>query len=473
MKQNSSIFYSVLLIIGDFLALVVAFVTAYIIRVKHDPRPLLEQIPAETYLYGFITILPLWILVQAFIGLYNRDVYSNRFRELGRLIIGSTLGILVVIGYDFVLDTSIFPARLVAVYGVIFSFCFLVVFRTLARITRNILYSFGIGVNNVLIIGGNEAAKLISEEIANTRKTGYRIVGIVASKQSAFYKTYSSFQSGMNDLDDVDTIIQTTMYKDPDRNDEIMIYAQAHHISYNFTPGNNELFVGNLEVQLFRGTPVVTVHQTPLVGWGRIAKRLFDLVVSTILLIILSPLILLVIIFMKILNPRESVFFSQKRLTQFDRTFTVLKFRTQYKKFDGTTPEQAFAMLGQSELAKKYRADGDHINNDPRIIRGGKLLRATSIDELPQLFNVFLGDISLVGPRALVPQELKNYNQKHNILSIKSGITGLAQVSGRRNISFDERRKLDLYYVQNWSFWLDLSILLRTIRAVINGIGAK
>ena len=473
MKQNSTVFYSIILVLGDFLALIGAFSTAYILRVKYDTRPLLEQIPAETYLYGFLAVLPLWILVQAFIGLYSKEVYDSRFRELGRLILGSILGMLVIIGYDFIIVDSLFPARLVAVYGLVLSFSFLVIFRTVARIIRNILFSFGYGVTNVLIIGNNEASEIIIEEIRNTRKTGHKIVGMVTKKQSSFYKTYPNFESAIKGIEDIDKIIQTVLYKDPDQNDEIMIYAQTHHISYNFTPGNNELFVGNLEVQLLRGTPVVTVHQTPLIGWGSVIKRLFDFFVSTGLLILLSPVLLTISIIQKIVAPNATILFKQKRLTQFDKEFTAYKFQTMNPKLSGLSAEEDFKKMGRPDLIKVFRDGGDHLENDPRITPFGKFLRLTSLDEVPQLLNVLKGDISLVGPRALIPSELKDYKQKHNILSIKSGLTGLAQVSGRKNLSFEERRKLDLYYVQNWNFWLDVTILLRTLRAVINGIGAK
>jgi undecaprenyl-phosphate galactose phosphotransferase len=129
--------------------------------------------------------------------------------------------------------------------------------------------------------------------------------------------------------------------------------------------------------------------------------------------------------------------------------------------------------MGRPELAVKYRNNGDFLPDDPRITRIGKFLRASSLDELPQIFNVIKGDISLVGPRALVPRDLSVYEKRHTILSVKSGITGLAQVSGRKNISFDERRKLDIFYVQNWSFWLDLTILIKTIRVVLERTGAE
>lgn len=474
MKQNATIIYSILLVIGDFLALVAAFSTAYILRVKYDTRPLIEQIPAETYLLGFLTVLPLWILVHGVIGLYRREVYENRFREFGQLIIGSVLGMLVVIGYDFVIDDSLFPARLVAVYGLVLSFSFLVIFRMVARGVRSILFYFGYGVSNVLIVGGGTSAKSIIYELKDTARSGHKIVGIVGGEGFGF-RHFSSFDDAIAQINGrgIHSIIQTELYKKSELNDAIMTYAQSKHMSYRFIPGNNELFVGNIEVELFRGTPVVTVHQTALIGWGSIVKRVFDIVLGGIILILASPLLLFVALLQKITSPAAPVLLRQTRLTQFNREFTVFKFRSFKRRYNNMSPEQAFEKMGKPELAKKYRAGGDHIPNDPRITRLGSFLRMTSLDELPQLINVVRGDISLVGPRALVPQELKDYQKKHHILSIKSGLTGLAQVSGRRDISFDERRKLDLYYVQNWSFWLDLIILLKTLRAVINGIGAK
>lgn len=474
MKNNASLVYALFLIIGDFLALVAAFTSAYILRVKLDDRPLIQQIPAETYLYATLAVIPFWIIVHAVIGLYKKNTYQNRFREFGQLIVGSSLGILVVIGYDFVLDEELFPARLVVVYVFVLGFTFLLLFRSVARLVRSILFMFGSGVTNVLVIGGENTARTgIITEIENTKHSGYRIVGVVGKTKK--FQQFSSFQNAIDNLTNtqIHTIIQTELYKDGIKNDEIMSYAQNNHITYRFIPGNSELFIGNIEVELFRGNPVVTVHQTALVGWGRVAKRLFDFFASIILLVLVSPVILLVAIISKLQEPRGDIFFKQVRLTQFDKPFLVYKFRTVKTKFNGLTPEEAFTAIGKPEMAKKFRESGDSIENDPRFTNFGKFLRATSLDELPQLLNVIKGDISLIGPRALIPQELKNYPHKHNILSVRSGITGLAQVSGRKDISFEERRKLDAYYVQNWSFWLDIVILFKTIRAVLAGIGAK
>ena len=130
-------------------------------------------------------------------------------------------------------------------------------------------------------------------------------------------------------------------------------------------------------------------------------------------------------------------------------------------------------MVGKPELLDQYRKNGNQLKDDFRITPFGKFMRRYSLDELPQLINVIKGDISLVGPRSLVASELEEYKKRHTILSVKSGLTGLAQISGRRNISFEERRRLDVYYVQNWSFWLDISILLKTLRAVLSGNGAS
>jgi undecaprenyl-phosphate galactose phosphotransferase len=163
----------------------------------------------------------------------------------------------------------------------------------------------------------------------------------------------------------------------------------------------------------------------------------------------------------------------QARLTRANRVFKVYKFRSHNTKYNGLSPEEAFKKMGRPELIQTYRANGDQLEDDPRVTAVGRFIRRTSIDELPQLFNVLKGDISLVGPRALVPEELAKYSKRHTILSVRSGLTGLAQVSGRRDISFDERRKLDIFYVQNWSFWSDLIILVRTVWIVLFHRGAK
>lgn len=471
MKNNATLAYSFLLIVGDFMALLSAFSVAYVLRVKFDARPLIEQIPALTYVYALAIVLPLWILVNGFIGLYNQTVYEKRFSELGLLLVGSLIGILVVIGFDFISGDQLFPARLVPVYGLGIGFGFLVLFRSLARVVRTSLYSYGIGVNDVLIIGDTDVSQEIALSIGNTAKTGQRVIGIVG-KGSSHFPSFDSFQDALKKTrTSFNSIIQTELYRDQEKNNAILRYAQENHISYRFVPGNTDLFVGNIAVELFGGLPMIAVHQTALIGWGRIIKRLFDLAVASLLLVLSSPLLLTIAVLNKLLS--GGVFFRQTRLTRFNNEFRVFKFRTAKTEFNGLTHEQAFEKLGKPELLKLFYGNGEYLDNDPRYTKFGQFLRKTSLDELPQLLNVLKGDLSLVGPRALVPKELSTYEKRHAILSVKSGITGLAQVSGRKSISFEERRKLDVFYVQNWTFWGDVVILIKTLRAVFTGIGAK
>lgn len=476
MKNNASLVYSFFLIIGDFLALLAAFISAYILRVKLDDRPLVAEIAAREYLLAFLYVLPFWLVIFALLGLYNRSSYENRFSEFGRLLVGCFLGILVAIGYEYVTNASIFPARLVPVYGLGLAFAFVLLFRTIARGIRRSLFNFGIGVNKVLIVGDSPITERFVEAIANTKITGYRIIGVVGSDEHSHpYRHFSDLESAVTALSDqgINSIIQTELFSASDKNSKLLAYAQEHHIAYRFVPGNNELFVGNIDVDLFYSIPIVAVHQTALIGWGRVVKRLFDIAGSCIALFLFSPLFLIIAIISKITEPRGNVVFYQTRLTRFNREFKVYKFRSHKLAYSGLSPEEAFDKMGKPELTKRYRENGDFLEDDPRISSLGKILRATSLDELPQLWNVLKGDISLVGPRALIPQELKAYKQRHLILSVKSGLTGLAQISGRRDISFDERRKLDIYYVQNWSFWGDIVILVRTIAVVLFQRGAK
>ncbi len=476
MKNNATLVYGFFLIVGDFLALVAAFTAAFILRVTLDDRPISAQVTSLDYVKIFALLLPFWLIIFGLLGLYNKNTYENRFSEFGKIVTGSFVGILFVISYSYITNTVIFPARLVTVYGFLLALCFILLFRTIARAVRRSLFSYGIGVNNVLIIGDTPITNELITSINNTHITGYRVVGVVSKKgkQRAGIETFGSFDEAIKKLGHelVHSIIQTELYARTEENSEILTHAQENHIAYRFVPGNSELFVGNIEVDLFRSIPVIAVHQTALVGWGRIVKRLFDIVVGSILLLLALPIMVVIYIIHVIFDHGDPVF-SQKRLGRFGTTFKIYKFRTYRHAYNRMTPEQGFEKMGKPELAKKFRENGDFLDNDPRISRFGRFLRKSSLDELPQFFNVVKGDLSLVGPRALEPFELEKYAKKNLILSVKTGLTGLAAISGRRDIPFEERRKLDLYYVQNWSFWGDIVILAKTASIVLFHRGAR
>jgi exopolysaccharide biosynthesis polyprenyl glycosylphosphotransferase len=477
MKNNASIVYNFCLIIGDFLALLVAFVVAYILRVSVSNREISQAVSAVDYFKSFLIILPFFIIIFALLGLYGNRVHEKRFNELGKLLVGTFIGILFVISYSYIFNTPIFPARLVVLYGLLLAFFFVLLFRTIARGVRRELFRYGLGINNVLIIGDTKLAHTLMASLANTAVTGYDVRGLVADKlhpgrPSSSYKHYKTFAEAVGDLQGIHTIIQTELYADGERNDEILTYAQNNHIAYRFVPGNSELFTGNIDAEVFHSVPVIAVHQTALVGWGRVVKRMFDIVAGAFGLILASPVMLIVAILVK-LSDGGPIFFKHQRVSRFDSKVGILKFRSNYIRYNGLEPEEAFTKMGRPELIDEYRRNGDRLDVDPRVTPIGRFIRKYSLDELPQLINVVRGDISLVGPRALVAYELNKYAQKNLILSVKSGLTGLAQVSGRSDISFDERRALDLYYVQNWSFWNDIVILIKTVWIVLVHKGSR
>jgi len=381
-----------------------------------------------------------------------------------------------IVTYSYLADVSIFPARLVLLYGFLLALCFVLLFRTVARGIRRQLFRYGKGVTNVLLVGDTKLTIELTQMLANTAVTGYRVIGIVGCNE--FTPTHERHIPCFTTFDEaakatgtqLHAIIQTELYASGPKNTDILVYAQEHHLGYSFVPGNADLFTGNIEAELFQSIPVITVNQTALTGWGRVAKRLVDVVLSLTAIIIASPIMLVVAIAIKLYDGGP-VFFLHPRLTRGNRVFKLYKFRSHNLKYSGLEPEEAFAKMGKPELAIEYRKNGDMIPNDPRVTPIGRFIRRTSIDELAQLFNVLKGDISLVGPRALVPRELQVYSKRHAILSVKAGITGLAQVSGRRDISFDERRQLDLYYVQNWSLLGDFVIMIRTFWVVLNKRG--
>jgi exopolysaccharide biosynthesis polyprenyl glycosylphosphotransferase len=471
MKNNASFLYSLCLIFTDALALVAAFVSAYILRVTYGNTPVANPVSARTYILILVSLLPVWLLIFSLMGLYNRSIYEKRFSEFGRLFVGTIVGTLLIVGFDYFSNDVIFPAKLVPVYGMGLTFVFLVLFRNVARIIRRSLFGHNLGISNVLIVGNTVATQELVKWLAKPEVSGYRVVGIVGSHERLpKMKHFKTFEEAINKIGakQIHSVMQTELFAETGKNDEILTFAQNNHVAYRFIPGNSELFVGNIDVELFQSSiPMIAVHQTALIGWGRIAKRIFDLIMSLGAIIILSPIYLLISILLFVFDP-GSIIFKQKRVTRFNKTFNIYKFRTTKKKYT-CSPEEGFAKMGRPDLLKKYRDNGDFLPNDPRFTAIGRFLRKTSLDELPQLFNVLKGDISLVGPRALVPEEIDAAAAKHQIVSVKSGITGFAQISGRKDIPPEERRKLDLYYVQNWSFWLDVTILIKTVRVVLGG----
>lgn len=480
MNDRWSQIYKVLLLLGDFVALFLAFVGAYLLRVRVAHKPLAESVYATQYIKIFLIILPIWLLMFAFLGLYRREVYESRLRQAPRLVVGSGIGMFMAISYQYFSLETVFPGHIVPVYGALFALALLLVEREILRWIRLAAFRYPWGVGRIMIIGNAETTKNLAHMLADTRRTGYKVVAIVGRKSSVpagmgHIRHFSSIPSALKELQNlrIDSVVQTEWYQQPELNSHIVEAVQAKHIDYKFIPTHNAFYTNSNTVELFHGLPTVNVHPTPLIGWGRIIKRAFDFFASLIGIILLSWLYLLIAITIKVTDPRGPVIFSQKRITRHGRTFKFYKFRSMKHKYSGPTAIESFKKMKRPDLIAEYEKYRK-VQNDPRVTFIGKILRATSLDELPQFFNVLKGDISLVGPRAFLPEELVLYKASPLLLSVRTGITGLWQVSGRSHLTFEQRLELELYYVQHWSFLLDLRILMRTVWVVLfNRGGAK
>ena len=302
MPTKNTKFYSLILVLADTLVLLAAFSLAYIVRVQYDNRPLLNDVYAADYFLAFLTIVPFWILIFAVLGLYNGSTYNRRLVEWGKIAIGAFIGILLVIGWEYVSEKAIFPARLVAAYSLGISFLLIVFEREVLRFTRGIMFRFGRGVQRVLVVGNSAATKDIAENLSHTSKSGYKIVAVAgpASVVPAGLSLthFNSVESALKQLNNlgITTIIQTDLYESDEKNQRVLSTAQTNHISYNFIPGDPEFYAGKNTVDVFLGYPMISVSQTPLVGWGAIAKAIFDRILSFGFILILSPLFIVLII---------------------------------------------------------------------------------------------------------------------------------------------------------------------------------
>ncbi|MBR3248646.1 sugar transferase [Candidatus Saccharibacteria bacterium] len=474
MRKKSDFVLRLLLIIGDALALLLSFAMAYFIRVKVDPRPFTFESQFFDFVQTVVWLVPVMLIILAALGLYRKDIFLGRSRlpERGRLALAAVLSVAALIVYDFFVGEDLFPVRVMALTSVLLSFVFLLAERVVLRFVVRQIFKSDYGAKRVVIIGNHKNTEYLADYIASTPESGYRLVGIVAAKKyiPKDLKThqYSSLKDALKKAQ-VDVIFQT------DEKSTEYVYKQTvqRHLLYYFVPSETALSSHFGEMELIGATPAVLVLTTPLTGWYAGVKRTFDIVFSLCALVVAAIPMVLTWLILKLSDIKAPAIYADERLTQYNRKFKCYKFRSMKPEYSGMTAEEAFTKMGKPELIKKYRKDGDYLKNDPRITGFGRFMRKTSLDELPQLINILKGDISLIGPRALLPGELRDYGDRSLILTVKSGLTGFAQVSGRRDIPFEERRALDIYYVRNWSLTLDMQIFFKTIAAVFKGEGAK
>jgi exopolysaccharide biosynthesis polyprenyl glycosylphosphotransferase len=486
MRKRSELFFSLILLPVDCLMLVSAFVAAYLIRVHVNGTPVAHPIGGFEFLRLSILVLPIWIIIFALVGLYSLSNLRGRLSEFGKVVVAVSGGVMVLIILDFFSKTPIFPSKAVPIYAYALGIVFVTLGRIVVRAVQRSLFRYGVGVHRILLVGSGDLAKRIYTNLSRPR-SGYHVVGAIdcargASKRLMGLSVYENLNDAAAVLKDpgIDQILQADSALEPEEILELVTYATNHQISYRFVPNQFGLYATNATFSNVAGIPLLEIRLTPLDGWGRIIKRIFDVIGATLGLILLSPLFLVIAIAIKIADPGP-VFFRHRRLSRTGGEVFIYKFRSMRQRFSddskdpqfrGKTPQEIFEALGRPELVEEFQRD-QKVHNDPRVSPIGAFLRRTSLDELPQLINAFLGDLSLVGPRPIVPLELDRYgDQSASFLALKPGITGLWQTSGRSDLGYEERVKLDIYYVENWSLWLDFKIIMSTIRVIFKRDGA-
>ena len=328
----------------------------------------------------------------------------------------------------------------------------------------------GRSLRDVIIIGTNAEAEDLFEALDDVA-LGYNVVGFVSTDPEA-PMTMGGRPVLAGTADTVEFahslhaqgVILATTSLDLGLSNRLLRELLDGGLHVEMTSGLRDVTPERMTVRPLGRHPVVYLEPARRFGWRAVAKRVFDVALSGVGLLIVSPILLVSAIAIKCTSPGP-VLFKQERVGRHGRTFEVLKLRTMV--------QDAEARL--SEVMEQNESDGPlfKLKDDPRITRVGRILRKLSIDELPQLWNVVRGDMSLVGPRPALPREVDDWNEElHERLRVRPGITGMWQVSGRSDSGFSEYQRLDLFYVDNWSIVIDMGILLRTIPAVISGRGA-
>lgn len=462
--KRSELFLGLLRLPADALAVTAALLLAYRLReAQMDLLPgaqLLE--PATTLpslgLYADTFVLPsvgTFLVLAALLGLYALRSTKSAWREMGNVMIVSLLWLVAVVTWFFFIEKQLFYSRILLFHAVFFLAAFSIVGRTTLVLFQRALLRLGIGVRTVVSVGRHPITLLARHTLEHDSR--YRYVGHLADIDGV---------RRLSHLPVIDLVLQTDPDPGSGQTVELIDFCRSHHVGYGFFPPVFSDVPHQLRIERLGMLPMMRFQPTPLDGWGRIAKRAGDIVISATLLVLFSPFFLLLALGV-LLDSGWPVFFVSSRVGDFGRRrIPMLKFRSMV--CDAEARKQELMHLS-------HRCDGPlfKVHGDPRITRFGRFLRRFAFDELPQLLNVLVGQMSLVGPRPHLPSEVERYTPvQRRVFAVRPGMTGLAQVMGRSTLPFEEEVKYDLQYVEEWSPLLDLWILWRTIFAVLKKEGA-
>ena len=464
----------ILLAVTDAILVILAFYVAWYLRYQ---RQWYHAVDPASYT-GFSFYFKIGIIASLFTvlvfylqGVYTMPRGSSFFAEFSRLLTSSAIVTIVLMVGNYMFQ-PLYHSRLV--YGMAGGFILL--FTTLAHLGNRYVTRWlrrrGLGTRRLLLVGAGEISRTIMRTLLAEPGLGYQVLGFLDDNPQKGQRDLGPFR-GLGPIENlpqilvenqVDEVIVTLPWQYHRRIMRVLNQCNKHNVRARVVPDVLQLSLDKVDIEVLNGIPLISVKPSGFTRSQFIIKRSMDLILGGLIMIIALPIMGILALAVKLDSPGP-VLFIQERIGRNGKPFKAYKFRSMIH-----NAEQL-----KSQLEALNGADGPifKIKDDPRRTRVGRFLRRTSLDELPQLFNVMKGEMSLVGPRPPLPEEVEQYEPWHRKrLQALPGMTGLWQVSGRSNLSFDEMVMLDIYYVENWSPWLDISILLRTIPKVIIGEGA-
>lgn len=467
--------YIATLVVSDALMIFLAFWLAYYFRFVAFEH-FFDQTASVSFLTYSILLysMPfLWLVIFAMNGLYAKDNLLGGTEEYSKVFRSAGTGFLVIVIAGF-LGPTLFIARGWLLMAWAFTFLFVAGARFLLRRVVYALRREGFFLTPAVIVGANQEGRWLAEQLLKWETSGLHLVGFVDKKTPVTFPLFHDLVSlgTVEQLGEVierynvgEVILASSAISTRDYLLEIFRkYGVSDKVNIRMSSGLYEILTTGLTVNEFAYVPLVYVNKVRLTGSDTIMKLMLDYVLAIASLLALSPFLLAAAIMVKRSSPGPII---HKRLVMGlnGKQFHAYKFRTMVTNGD--------EVLEQHPELKEELARNHKLKDDPRVTKIGAFLRKFSLDELPQLFNVLKREMSLVGPRMISPEEVSMYKQfDMNLLTVLPGMTGVWQVSGRSDVSYEERVRLDMYYIRNWSIWLDLQILFQTVPAVIKRRGA-
>ncbi len=458
-----------------------AFILAYLVRYALQLGTEVSeenQVPLANYGWSLLGFTLIFFIVLQFKGFYRLSRTTNLLDEVGLVASAAAYAVLTMLALVFILRPPS-TSRLMYLYLFPISWLLLTIERIIMRWYRRAQLLRGVGVRRVLVVGATDAATRIMKAINETPSLGMHLVGYVDDQLRFSEWTLPLYYRNGEPVPYLPQLNQLGILLEEDRIDEVIVALPANmhemintvigncyelNINFNLVPDVFELQVNALDFQEINGVPLIGLKDNRLTGFNYAVKRLVDIVMCMMVLAVAIIPMSLIALAVKLDSPGP-IILRQTRVGKNGKPFMFFKFRSMYN-----DAEQRLEEL------KKYNETGGvtfKMADDPRRTRVGKVIRRTSLDELPQIFNILLGQMSFVGPRPGLEREMEQYRDWHyRRLEVTPGLTGLSQVSGRSKLKFDDTARLDIYYVENWSLWLDLKILLRTVPAVLKKEGA-